>query len=164
MAAKKDVFGFEELEKALDKMRDKYPSEVDAVLSSIASQAAKRLRQVAPVNKNSAKKTGKSIKKSYRAKKPKTYNPGGHDVSVSYIENNAPHFHLVELGHDVYTTGGRAIGKVTRYNRAGLRAMGVKKHNRVEGRFTFPKVWKEIGEKVMPEIQKCLDEITKEMQ
>ena len=64
LAKQKDVFGFDELEKAIEKMQSKYNDEADAFLAAQAEQAAKRLRQTAP------KVTG-NCKRNYKTQPPK---------------------------------------------------------------------------------------------
>lgn len=155
MAKQKDVFGFDELEKAIEKMESKYDEEADAYLAAMANQAAKRLRQISP------KVTG-NLKKAYGTQRPKEYKGG--TVKVSRVRNRAQHAHLFEYGHKVLTTGGRKLGKLAKYNSAGLKAMGVKTHGRVEGRFHFDKVWNEMEKRVKPELEKLLKKVTKDLE
>lgn len=155
MAKQKDVFGFDELEKAIEKMQSKYNDEADAFLAAQAAQAAKRLRQISP------KVTG-NLKKAYGTQRPKEYKGG--TVKVSRVRNRAQHAHLFEYGHEMYKTKEK-LGRLSgRYNRAGLKAMGVKIHNRVEGRFHFDKVWNEMEKRVKPEIEKLLEKVTKDLE
>lgn len=149
-----DVFGFEELEKAFLRMEKRYKSRGDAMLAAQASQAAKRLRQIAPVN------TGK-LKKSVRTLKPKEFKGG--KVIVSRIQNTAPHMHLVELGHNVYTSR-RKVGKITKYNKSGRKAAGITSHGRVEGKFMIDKILTEMRSRFPKEAEKLIDKITKEVQ
>lgn len=154
-----DVFGFDEVIKTFDKMKGKYENLSDAMLHTMASQAAKRLRQVAPKGVNS-KKPG-TLKKSYRVKKPKEYRGG--KVNVSRVQTGAPHAHLVEYGHEIYTAP-RKTGKVSRYNKFGRRVMRVTHHGRTVGRYLFDKVWKEYESRFPKEAKKLLDELTKDME
>lgn len=154
-----DVFGFDEMNKSFDKMKGKYDNLSDAMLHTMASQAAKRLRQVAPKGVDS-KKPG-TLKKSYRVKKPKEYKGG--TVKVSRVQSGAPHSHLVEYGHEIYTAP-RKTGKVTRYNALGKRVLRIKHHGRTEGRYLFDKVWKEFEHRFPMDAQKLLDELTRDME
>ena len=153
MAKQKDVFGFEELTKAFENIKDKYDNEADARLYSLAKQANKRLRQLVDV------KTGE-VKRSYRGKKTKNFG----EAKVARVENIARHGHLYELGHEIYTVSGRRkVGKVAQYNAFGRAVKGVRKHGRVEGKYLFDKVFKELKGKLREEGQEILEKITKDL-
>ena len=159
MAKQKDVFGFDELENAFDKLQDKYDEKGDALLHALGKQAGKRMRQVAPKGVGS-KKPG-TLKKSYRVKKPKDFRGGKSKVVL--VASNAPHAHLVEYGHEIYTSP-KKVGKVSRYNAVGRRVLKISHHGRVEGKYLFDKVWKEYESRFPKEVQKLFDEITKDLE
>lgn len=158
MAKQKDVWGFEEMEKAFKKMSEKYDSETDAMLHAFAQQAAKRMRQVAPVGPYKKSRKTAKLGKTYRNQKPRVFG----DFNVSRVYTNAPHGHLVEFGHESYTVKGKVkTGKLNRYNATARRAMGVKQHKRVEGKYLFDKVWKEFEKRFPDEAKRTFEEITK---
>lgn len=156
----KDVFGFEELEKAFDKMLEKYEDKGDALLHAIGRQAGKRMRQVTPKGVGS-KKPG-TLKKSYRVKKPKKFK--GDKVNVVLVSSGAPHAHLVEYGHEIYTSPKKLKHKVSRYNAIGRKVKKISHHGRVEGQFLFDKVWKEFETRFPQKAQDMIDEITKDLE
>ena len=80
----KDVFGFDELAKAFDKMKDRYDDEAVALLAAETRQAKKRVKQQTP------KLTG-NLRKGWKEKKPKEYQNGKYRVGLVY--NDAPHGH-----------------------------------------------------------------------
>ncbi len=159
MANQKDVFGFDELEKAFDRVKEKYVDEADALLQSLATQTNKRLRQLAPTGVGS--KNPGTLKKSYRAKKPKNYKSG--KVKVARVENIAAHGHLYELGHEIYTAK-RKSGKVQQYNALGRRIKGITHHGRVKGRYLFDKALSELRTKLPKETEKILKKVTKDVE
>ena len=107
MAKNVDVFGFDELEKAFNRMEKKYPDKADAMLMAIGQAANKKTKENTPVYRgtpppNSKIKPGQ-LKRSWRLKKVKLYKGG--TVRVVHIQSSAPHAHLVEQGHDIYRGG-----------------------------------------------------------
>lgn len=165
MARQTDVFGFDELEKAFNRMQKKYENRGQAMLAAEAAQAAKRLRQITPVGppkKISGKKKHIPLKKSVRTLKPKEFKGG--EVLVSRIQNPAPHMHLVELGHNIYTSKRKLKHKVSEYNALGKKVNGIKSHGRVEGKFMIDKVLAELRGRFPKSAEKLFDEITREVQ
>ena len=97
----KDVFGFDELGKSFKRLEKRYPNQADALLMARGQAVNKRTKQLTPV------KT-KKLRNSWRLKKVKLYKGG--TVRVVRVQSAAPHAHLIEYGHNVYTTGGRKTG------------------------------------------------------
>lgn len=152
-----DVFGFDELAAAFDRVGKRYAVESDALLMAQAVQVTKRARQLTP-------KISGNLKKDWRYLKPKEYQGG--KVKVALVRNRAPHAHLVEYGHEMYTTGYRKktgrkkTGKVNRYNAVGRRVKGIKKHDRVEGKYILDQSIREMESRFPREAEKMLDKIT----
>lgn len=157
MAREKDVFGFDEFNKALDTMCKRYDTKSDAILAAQARQAQRRVKQA------TAKGPTGKLKKSWKVLKVKEY---PNDVKVSRIQTKEPHGHLYELGHEMVTTGSRRlgakVGKTKKYNRFGRAALGIKSHGRVPGRFVLEKSIHELRSRYPAELQKLVDEIAKE--
>lgn len=145
----KDLFGFEELEKSFKRLQKKYPNAVDAMLMAQAQAVSKKTKANTPV------KT-KKLRNSWRVKKVKEYKGG--KVRVVRIQSNANHAHLVEYGHETYTTGGRK-GKVARLNGVQRSVRGIKKHGRVEGKNMLADAMKEAQTRFYGEAQKTLDKL-----
>lgn len=157
-----DVFGFDELESAMEKMKGKYEIQSDAMLAAFAMQAAKRGRQISP------KLTG-NYRKSWRYLKPKKYKGG--TVKVSRVRNIANHSHFVEYGHEIYTTGinkktGKMekTGRVSKYNAIGRRTYGIKNHGRTQGKYILRSVVQEVQSRYPKAVEDILDKITKELE
>jgi len=91
------TFGFEELQKAFNRIEQKYPNKTDAMLMALGRVAANRTKAKTPVGKT------KKLKASWRLKKPKLYG----NTRVVRVQSAAPHAHLVEQGHEI-VTGGKA--------------------------------------------------------
>lgn len=154
MAKVKDIFGFDELEKSFKKMETKYPNEADAFLMMMGRAANSRTKQLTPT------KT-KKLRNSWRLKKVKLYKGG--KVRVVRVQSEANHAHLVNDGHNVYTTGGRK-GKVKRYNAIQRSIRGIKSHGRVEGVKMLENAIKETQNQYYAKADKLMDKLTKEVQ
>ena len=97
MARNIDVFGFDELEKAMKQCEKNYPSQADAFLMAEGRAVNKRTKSLTPVRT-------KKLRNSWRTKKVKLYKGG--KVRVVRVQSTAPHAHLIELGHKI-VSGGR---------------------------------------------------------
>ena len=104
--ADKDVFGFVELEKSFQKLKQKYPNEADRLLMTYGKLATRRIKQLTPVYQGKqltgpyAKKP-RQLKKSWTLKPVKLYKNG--TVRVVRFQSKAPHTHLIEEGHQIIT-------------------------------------------------------------
>ncbi len=96
MARNVDVFGFDELEKAMKRCEKNYPNQADAFLMAEGQAVNKKTKSLTPV------KT-KKLRNSWRLKKVKLYKSG--KVRVVRVQSTAPHAHLIELGHEVVRGG-----------------------------------------------------------
>lgn len=158
-----DVFGFDQFQKSMEKMRKRYPVESDLLLATEAFQIKKRVKQITPVGKYpSGKKKGGTLRKGWRDLKPKSYQGG--KVQVSRVQNAAPHAHLLEYGHEIYTTNGRKTGKVAKYNGIGRRVVGIKSHGKTEGLYLLDKSMKEANIRYPKSVQELINKITKEVE
>ena len=146
----KDVFGFDELEKSFKRLEKRYPNQADALLMARGQAVNKRTKQLTPV------KT-KKLRNSWRLKKVKLYKGG--KVRVVRIQSGAPHAHLIEYGHNVYTTGGRKTGKVARYNIVQRSVRGIHKHGKAEGYHMLEKAMTESTTRFSRDAQKMLDKL-----
>lgn len=156
-----DVFGFDELEKAFVKMEKKYAVQSEALLAAQALLVKKRVKQRTPIGKGSKKP--ETLRKSWSDLKPKEYQGG--KVKVSRVQNAAPHAHLYEYPHNVYTTkGNRKTGKVTRYNSLGRKVEGIKSHGQTEGHYILRNTVEEIKDRFPKGVEDMLDKVTKEVQ
>lgn len=168
----KDVFGFDELQKSFEKIQEKYPDTADAVLDTLGRAMKKRTAQLTPIykGKGKGKKPGQ-LKRSWRFKKVKLYKGG--TVRVVRVDSTAPHGHLVEQGHDIWTTDRRRDKRgryATERKRAGKVSQqifannGGKKGNRVEGKEMLKKTAEEFKNRFEKDIQKVVDNLTKELE
>ena len=146
----KDVFGFDELEKSFKRLEKRYPNQADALLMAQGQAVNKRTKQLTPV------KTRK-LRNSWRLKKVKLYKGG--KVRVVRVQSSAPHAHLIEYGHDIYTTGGRKTGKVARYNAVQRSVRGIKKRDRTQGTHMLEKGMNEARSRFPNDAQKMLDKL-----
>lgn len=131
----KDVFGFDELQKAFDKMESKFESKATAMLAAETRQVKKAVKQQTP------KLTG-NLRKGWKEKKPKEYQNGKYRVGLVY--NDAPHGHLYERPHKIISHG----------KQAGI----------TEGHDKLGKTLKELESKVLKDTEKLMDKITKDVQ
>ena len=107
MARNIDVFGFDELEKAMKQCEKNYPSQADAFLMAEGRAVNKRTKSLTPVRT-------KKLRNSWRTKKVKLYKGG--KVRVVRVQSTAPHAHLIELGHKI-VSGGRTRERGRKLNR-----------------------------------------------
>ena len=144
MARNIDVFGFDELEKAMKQCEKNYPSQADAFLMAEGRAVNKRTKSLTPVRT-------KKLRSSWRTKKVKLYKGG--KVRVVRVQSTAPHAHLIELGHKI-VSGGR-----TRERGRKLKSGGY-----VQGDFMLEKSMSEAQAKFNSGAEKLLDKITKDIQ
>ena len=162
MARNIDVFGFDELEKAMKQCEKNYPSQADAFLMAEGRAVNKRTKSLTPVRT-------KKLLNSWRTKKVKLYKDG--KVRVVRVQSTAPHAHLVELGHKI-VSGGRTRERGRKLNRVQRSARGIKSGGYVQGEKRYRIVPLDMLEKSMSEAQakfnsgaeKLLDKITKDIQ
>ena len=163
-----DIFGLEELEKAFNRLGDKYEDKVDALLMAQGRTATNRVKAKTPKGKT------KKLKGSWRLKKVKRYGADG-AVRVVRIQTEAPHGHLVEDGHKIVTrersrSNGRyakesvKLGKTSKLKAGGEKAFGVKSGGRVDGKEMLKSTMKELQSGFFSAAEKLLEEITKEVE
>ena len=129
MARNIDVFGFDELEKAMKQCEKNYPSQADAFLMAEGRAVNKRTKSLTPVRT-------KKLRNSWRTKKVKLYKGG--KVRVVRVQSTAPHAHLIELGHKI-VSGGRTRERGRKLNRVQRSARGIKSGGYVQGDFMLEK-------------------------
>lgn len=149
-----DVFGFDELEKAFNRLQKKYPNEADAMLMAQGQAVNKKTKSNTPV------KT-KKLRNSWRLKKVKLYKGG--TVRVVRIQSTAPHAHLVELGHEL-VSGGKTRENGRTLNRVQRSARGIKSGGRVEGKFMLEKAMTEAQSTFDRDAEKLLDKLTSDLE
>ena len=92
--------GFEDLQKAFNRIEQKYENKTDAMLMAMANTARQRVRSKTPTGKT------KKLKGSWRTKKPKTFGK----ARVARVQTENRYGHVVEEGHKV-VTGGSTVGR-----------------------------------------------------
>ena len=89
MAKDDGTFGFEDLQKAFNRIEQKYPNKTDAMLMAMTRVAANRTKSKTPIGKT------KKLTSTWRAKKPKVYGKARVDGTngMNYFTENAdgPH-------------------------------------------------------------------------
>jgi len=148
MTADNSIFGFEDLDKAFKKAVNKYPEKSDAVLVAGARLAQSKTKTDTPVGKT------KKLRASWRVKPPKTYRQS----RVVRVQSQAPHAHLVELGHRIVhggklRQGGRELNVVQRAVR------GITVGGRVEGKFMLEKAMKGVTTSFDKDVEKMMDKL-----
>ncbi len=174
MARNVDVFGFDELEKAMKRCEKNYPNQADAFLMAEGQAVNKKTKSLTPVRT-------KKLRNSWRLKKVKLYKSG--KVRVVRVQSTAPHAHLIELGHEVVTLsafasqkstfgrppflaarGGRTRERGRKLNRVQRSARGIKSGGYVQGKFMLEKSMSEAQTKFKSGAEKLLNKITKDIQ
>ena len=100
MANDDGTFGFEDLQKAFNRIEQKYENKTDAMLMAMANTARQRVRSKTPTGKN------KEAQRLMANKKPKTFGKS----RVARIQTENRYGHVVEEGHKV-VTGGSTVGR-----------------------------------------------------
>ena len=153
MASNDNTFGFEDLQKAFNRIEKKYPNKTDAMLMSMARIAATRTKSKTPVGKT------KKLKSTWRTKKPKVYGK----VRVARMQSASRYAHAVEDGHEIVTCGkgsknGRKLNTLQRAVR------GVKSGGRVEGKKMVASAISEIESTFDKSAEKLLADLLKEVE
>lgn len=166
MAKNKDVFGFDELEKAFKKMEKKYPNQADAMLMAQGQAVNKKTKQLTPVYTGTQldgkyPKKPRQLKKSWRLKKVKLYKGG--TVRVVRVQSTAPHAHLVEDGHEI-VRGGRTRVKGKKLNRIQRAVRGIKSGGRVNGKQMLRQSISEAQQRFNRDAEKLLDKLTEDVE
>jgi len=146
--ADNSLFGFDDLDKAFKKAVNKYPEKSDALLIAGARLAQSKTKADTPVGKT------KKLRASWRVKPPKTYRQS----RVVRVQSQAPHAHLVELGHLLVRggklrQGGRELNVVQRAVR------GITVGGRVEGKFMLEKAMKAVTTSFNNDVEKMMDKL-----
>ncbi len=159
--ATKDVFGFEEMEKAFARVKKRYPNDADALLMAAGQAVRKNVRAASPKYEGPVKKGIKpgQLKNSWSVKKPKEYKGG--KVRVVQIKSQAPHAHLVELGHKIYR-GGKTRKNGKKMNAVQLALRGVKNLGFVKGELMLENSMKEARAKLPRDAENLMDRLIKE--
>jgi len=151
--ADKDLFGFDEFDKALKKAITKYPQKTDALLVSAGNVTNKSTKSKTPIGKT------KKLRPSWRVLKPKTYG----QTRVVRVQSGAPHAHLVEQGHRI-VRGGR-LRKGGREMNALQRAVrGISIKGEVEGKKMLESSMKEITSRFNTDLDKMVDDLLKDVE
>lgn len=153
MAKDDATFGFEDLQKAFNKIEQKYPNKTDAMLMAMTRVAATRTKGKTPVGKT------KKLKSTWRAKKPKVYGK----ARVARMQSAHRYAHLVEDGHEIVTGGkGSKNGRKLNVLQRGIR--GVKSGGRVEGKHMIASALSEIENTFDKSAEKLLADLVKEVE
>ena len=147
------TFGFDELQKAFNKIEQKYPDKTDAMLMALGRVATSKTKAKTPLGKT------KKLKGSWKLKKPKKYGK----ARVVRTQSQAPHAHLVELGHKI-VRGGRTRKNGRSLNTLERKTRGIQSKGRVEGKKMLETSFKEMEGTFSKSVEKLLDDLTSEVQ
>ena len=153
MATDDGTFGFDELQKAFNRIEKKYPNKVDAMLAAQGRVATNKTKSKTPVGKT------KKLKSSWRMKKPKLYGK----TRVVRTQSEAPHAHLVEDGHEI-VRGGKTRVNGRKLNVLQRSVRGIKSGGRVEGKKMLESTFKEIESSFNKSAQDLLNDLTSEVE
>lgn len=153
MAKDDDTFGFEDLQKAFNKIEQKYPNKTDAMLMAMTRVAANRTKSKTPIGKT------KKLKSTWRAKKPKVYGK----ARVARMQSAHRYAHLVEDGHEI-VIGGKGSKNGRKLNVLQRDIRGVKSGGRVEGKHMIASALSEIENTFDKSAEKLLADLVKEVE
>lgn len=153
MANNDGTFGFEDLQKAFNRIEQKYPNKTDAMLQSMARVGANRTKSKTPIGKT------KKLKGTWRVKKPKVYGK----ARVARVQSASRYAHLVEDGHEIIHGGkGSKNGKKLNVLQRGIR--GVKSGGKTKGAKMIKESFSELEGAFGKSAEKLLDDLTREVQ
>ncbi len=119
MAKNDGTFGFEDLQKAFNRIEQKYENKTDAMLMAMANVTRQRVRAKTPTGKT------KKLKGSWRTKKPKTFGK----ARVARVQTENRYGHVVEDGHIVVTKSAHSFrSKSSKSSYAPLLLLSPKTH------------------------------------
>ena len=154
MAKDDGTFGFEDLQKAFNRIEQKYENKTDAMLMAMANVTRQRVRAKTPTGKT------KKLKGSWRTKKPKTFGK----ARVARVQTENRYGHVVEDGHRV-VTGGSTVGRNGRklnVLQKGIR--GVSVGGKTKGEKMIEDTVKELNAAFEKNAKKLLDDLTSEVE
>ncbi len=160
---RKDLFGFEELQKQYLKCEQKYPNKADALLHVMAKQVNKEIKRNTP--KHNEGYTGRerkpgTLRKSWKVQKPKKYKGGKIRVSRVYSADSVAH--LIDLGHDIKPRG---RGRKNRFVQSHFRyEKGKGAKGRVEGLHLRENALNKVNKAFDKGVQEMINELTKDIQ
>lgn len=154
MAKNDGTFGFEDLQKAFNRIEQKYENKTDAMLMAMANVTRQRVRSKTPTGKT------KKLKGSWRTKRPKSYGK----ARVARVQTENRYGHVVEEGHRV-VTGGSTVGRNGRklnILQRGIR--GVSVGGKTKGEKMIEDTVKELNATFEKNAKKLLDDLTSEVE
>ena len=154
MANDDGTFGFEDLQKAFNRIEQKYENKTDAMLMAMANVTRQRVHAKTPTGKT------KKLKGSWRTKKPKTFGK----ARVARVQTENRYGHVVEEGHRV-VTGGSTVGRNGRklnVLQRGLRGISV--GGKTKGEKMIEDTVKELNATFEKNAKKLLDDLTSEVE
>ncbi len=154
MAKNDGTFGFEDLQKAFNRIEQKYENKTDAMLMAMANVARQRVRAKTPTGKT------KKLKGSWRTKKPKTFGK----ARVARVQTENRYGHVVEDGHKVVTGGStvRRNGRKLNVLERGIRGISV--GGKTKGEKMIEDTVKELNATFEKNAKKLLDDLTSEVE
>lgn len=154
MAKNAGTFGFEDLQKAFNRIEQKYENKTDAMLMAMANVTRQRVRSKTPTGKT------KKLKGSWRTKKPKTFGK----ARVARVQTENRYGHVVEDGHKVVTGGStvRRNGRKLNVLERGIRGISV--GGKTKGEKMIEDTVKELNATFEKNAKKLLDDLTSEVE
>ena len=154
MANNDGTFGFEDLQKAFNRIEQKYENKTDAMLMAMANVTRQRVRSKTPTGKT------KKLKGSWRTKKPKTFGK----ARVARVQTENRYGHVVEDGHRV-VTGGSTVGRNGRKLNVLERGIrGISVGGKTKGEKMIEDTVKELNATFEKNAKKLLDDLTSEVE
>ena len=148
MTSNNSIFGFDELEKAFKKAVNKYSEKSDALLIAGARLAQSKTKTDTPVGRT------RKLRASWRVKPPKTYGQS----RVVRVQSQAPHAHLVELGHRI-VRGGKIRQRGRELNVVQRAIRGITVGGDVEGKHMLENAMKQVTTSFDNDVEKMMDRL-----
>lgn len=168
-----DVFGFDELQKAMKRCRKQFDVDAEKLLHVMSLRLKKATQEKTPVHegkyRRKKERTPGSLKKSWSTQQIKEFETKTGTAKVARVRSMDPVAHLVEYGHEQVRGGriyknnekGKGKRKLNKLERKGAR---ITTYKDVPGRHMLEESAMAARKSFEDNAEKLLDEITKEMQ
>ena len=148
-----EINGLDTLSKKLEVLANNYPKQSDELLVKMGNKFRNHVKQLTPDSGNANSK--RKLMKSYRVSKVQGY---GSDRFVEF-RSTAPHFHLIERGHDVVAPNSQPKNKKRRRVSTANRKKYEKGKSRVEGRYMVKKTTIQFQKEFPSDVEKMVNKM-----
>lgn len=153
-----EITGLDTLSKKLQHLVNNYPKESEELLVKMGNKFRNHVKDLTPDGGNPNSK--RKLMKSYRVSKVQGY---GSDRFVEF-RSTAPHFHLIERGHEIKPPKTQPKNKKRRKITTANRKKYSKGKSRVEGKFMVKKTTLQFQNEFPTDVEKMVNKMVRGVQ